>query len=106
MEIFIVFLSQSGGTTVPLETNTVRFIDNFSSGSRGAASAEYPSNRHSENRFFCHGSEHVSKVEFSDLIGVDISVLTAMNSTMRNVQNALANCIKLEKTKFLGTRIV
>eukprot|EP01041_Mallomonas_annulata_P002583 gene2583-5055_t len=30
----------SGGTTVPLELNTVRFIDNFSSGERGATSAE------------------------------------------------------------------
>lgn len=32
---------QSGGTTVPLEHNTVRFVDNFSAGTRGAASAEY-----------------------------------------------------------------
>lgn len=32
---------QSGGTTVPLENQTVRFIDNFSNGTRGAASAEY-----------------------------------------------------------------
>ncbi|CAB3402569.1 unnamed protein product [Caenorhabditis bovis] len=31
----------SGGTQVPLEKNTVRFIDNFSMGTRGAASAEY-----------------------------------------------------------------
>eukprot|EP00899_Mesostigma_viride_P022313 jgi/Mesvir1/3266/Mv16401-RA.1 len=31
----------SGGTTVPLEKNTVRFIDNFSAGTRGAASTEY-----------------------------------------------------------------
>lgn len=30
----------SGGTTVPLERNCVRFIDNFSSGNRGALSAE------------------------------------------------------------------
>lgn len=30
----------SGGTTVPLERNTVRFIDNFSTGNRGASSAE------------------------------------------------------------------
>lgn len=29
----------SGGTTVPLELNTVRFIDNFSTGDRGAGSA-------------------------------------------------------------------
>lgn len=35
---------KSGGTTVPLETNTVRYLDNFSVGTRGAASAEYPDN--------------------------------------------------------------
>eukprot|EP00252_Welwitschia_mirabilis_P000374 TRINITY_DN10399_c0_g1_i1.p1 TRINITY_DN10399_c0_g1~~TRINITY_DN10399_c0_g1_i1.p1 ORF type:complete len:321 (+),score=58.36 TRINITY_DN10399_c0_g1_i1:210-1172(+) len=31
----------SGGTTVPLERQCVRFIDNFSSGHRGASSTEY-----------------------------------------------------------------
>lgn len=31
----------SGGTTVPLEQRCVRYIDNFSSGQRGAASTEY-----------------------------------------------------------------
>ncbi|KAI5654775.1 hypothetical protein M9H77_31962 [Catharanthus roseus] len=31
----------SGGTTVPLERRCVRYIDNFSSGHRGAASTEY-----------------------------------------------------------------
>ncbi|KAJ3052263.1 hypothetical protein HK097_006627 [Rhizophlyctis rosea] len=36
-----VVLVTSGGTTVPLEANTVRFIDNFSAGTRGATSAEY-----------------------------------------------------------------
>ncbi|GMP81701.1 hypothetical protein CsSME_00036327 [Camellia sinensis var. sinensis] len=30
----------SGGTTVPLEKRCVRYIDNFSSGHRGAASTE------------------------------------------------------------------
>ncbi|KAI9905841.1 hypothetical protein PsorP6_013538 [Peronosclerospora sorghi] len=34
-------LVTSGGTTVPLERKTVRFVDNFSTGSRGAASVEY-----------------------------------------------------------------
>ena len=33
-------LVTSGGTTVPLEQKTVRFIDNFSTGGRGAATAE------------------------------------------------------------------
>lgn len=36
-----VCLITSGGTTVPLEKQTVRFIDNFSAGTRGATSAEY-----------------------------------------------------------------
>ncbi|KAL9619855.1 MAG: hypothetical protein Q9160_005595 [Pyrenula sp. 1 TL-2023] len=34
-------LVTSGGTTVPLENQTVRFIDNFSAGTRGATSAEH-----------------------------------------------------------------
>ena len=36
-----VVVVSSGGTTVPLENQTVRFIDNFSAGTRGATSAEY-----------------------------------------------------------------
>jgi len=34
-------LVTSGGTTVPLELNVVRYLDNFSAGTRGATSAEY-----------------------------------------------------------------
>ncbi|XP_011500723.1 PREDICTED: phosphopantothenate--cysteine ligase CAB2-like isoform X2 [Ceratosolen solmsi marchali] len=36
-----IVLITSGGTTVPLEHNTVRFVDNFSAGNRGSISAEY-----------------------------------------------------------------
>ncbi|KAL7305964.1 hypothetical protein TKK_0001435 [Trichogramma kaykai] len=36
-----VVVITSGGTTVPIEHNTVRFVDNFSAGNRGAISAEY-----------------------------------------------------------------
>ena len=35
-----VVLVTSGGTCVPLEKNMIRFLDNFSTGSRGAASTE------------------------------------------------------------------
>lgn len=35
-----MILVTSGGTSVPLEKNTVRSIENFSTGKRGAASAE------------------------------------------------------------------
>lgn len=36
-----IVLITSGGTTVPLEHNTVRYVDNFSAGTRGSASTEY-----------------------------------------------------------------
>ena len=36
-----VALVTSGGTTAPLEVNAVRYLDNFSTGTRGATSAEY-----------------------------------------------------------------
>ncbi|VDP76370.1 unnamed protein product [Echinostoma caproni] len=36
-----VALITSGGTLAPLESHVVRYIDNFSTGSRGASSAEY-----------------------------------------------------------------
>ena len=36
----VVFIT-SGGTSVPLEKNTVRSVENFSTGTRGARSAEY-----------------------------------------------------------------
>ncbi|KAJ9083601.1 Phosphopantothenate--cysteine ligase cab2 [Entomophthora muscae] len=36
-----IALVTSGGTTVPLESQTVRFLDNFSAGTRGATSAEF-----------------------------------------------------------------
>ncbi|PIK54374.1 putative phosphopantothenate--cysteine ligase [Apostichopus japonicus] len=36
-----VVVVTSGGTAVPLEHKTVRFIDNFSTGTRGSAAAEY-----------------------------------------------------------------
>ncbi|KAG7168267.1 DNA / pantothenate metabolism flavoprotein-containing protein [Homarus americanus] len=36
-----IALVTSGGTTVPFERNTVRYVDNFSAGTRGAASTEY-----------------------------------------------------------------
>lgn len=36
-----IVLVTSGGTLIPIESNTVRFLDNFSSGTRGAKSVEH-----------------------------------------------------------------
>ncbi|EIM21789.1 DNA/pantothenate metabolism flavo protein, partial [Wallemia mellicola CBS 633.66] len=49
-----VALVTSGGTTVPLEKNTVRFLDNFSAGTRGATSAEYLLNDDRYSVIFMH----------------------------------------------------
>lgn len=78
-----IVLVTSGGTTVPLENNTVRFIDNFSAGTRGATSAEqFLKNGYSViflhrefsltpfNRIFTHNS----KVSFLDYIDADGNV--------------------------------
>ena len=43
----------SGGTTVPLEQRCVRYIDNFSSGHRGAASTEYVASMSLNRNPFC-----------------------------------------------------
>lgn len=40
-QTYPVILVSSGGTTVPLERRMVRFMDNFSGGTRGATSAEH-----------------------------------------------------------------
>ncbi|CED82565.1 Uncharacterized conserved protein with similarity to phosphopantothenoylcysteine synthetase/decarboxylase [Phaffia rhodozyma] len=49
-----VVLVTSGGTSVPLEKNMVRFLDNFSAGTRGATSAEYFLSHPSYSVIFLH----------------------------------------------------
>ncbi|XP_064643957.1 phosphopantothenate--cysteine ligase-like [Lineus longissimus] len=72
-----VVLVTSGGTTVPLESHTVRFIDNFSIGTRGSASTEYFLDqgyaviflhRHRSLEPFLR---HFSKVSFLDILEFD-----------------------------------
>lgn len=69
----------SGGTTVPLENNTVRFIDNFSAGTRGSISAEYLL-AHGYCVIFVHRefslkpySQHYSNQSILDLLELDAS---------------------------------
>lgn len=90
-----IVLVTSGGTTVPLENNTVRFIDNFSAGTRGSTSAEYflennyaviflhrefsllPYSRHFSNTTNClldhlKFSSNGEKVEVDDILQNDL----------------------------------
>ncbi|KAJ8979935.1 hypothetical protein NQ317_003677 [Molorchus minor] len=69
-----IVLITSGGTTVPLEHNTVRFVDNFSAGTRGAASAEYFL-EHEYNVIFMHRlkslepfTRHFNGQKFMDML--------------------------------------
>ncbi|XP_072028351.1 phosphopantothenate--cysteine ligase-like [Amphiura filiformis] len=72
-----VVLITSGGTAVPMESRTVRFIDNFSSGTRGAASAEYfLSEGYAVIFLFRHKSlepymRHFSRHSFLDMLQID-----------------------------------
>ncbi|XP_048727504.1 phosphopantothenate--cysteine ligase-like isoform X2 [Ostrea edulis] len=72
-----VVLVTSGGTTVPLESKTVRFIDNFSVGSRGASSTEYFL-KEGYSVIFLHRNRslkpflrHLSGYNFLDLLQLD-----------------------------------
>lgn len=100
---------QSGGTTVPLERNMVRFVDNFSAGTRGAASTEhfieagygviFMHRLHSLQPFSRHYSH--SRHCFLDFMGPSegekIEVLPEYSGEMRSV---------LEKYRLVGCKTV
>ncbi|XP_070564819.1 phosphopantothenate--cysteine ligase-like isoform X2 [Ptychodera flava] len=93
-------LVTSGGTSVPLESRTVRYLDNFSIGTRGAASAEYflqcgyfviflhrhrslqPYNRH---LLSCNLLESL-KFDQENNITVDKRISTELEPVLRNYQ--------------------
>ncbi|VDI22236.1 zinc finger protein ubi-d4 [Mytilus galloprovincialis] len=71
-----IVLVTSGGTTVPLESKTVRFLDNFSVGTRGALSTEYFLKRGyaviflTRNRGLRPFLRHVPKTNILDLLTI------------------------------------
>ncbi|CAK7906388.1 phosphopantothenate--cysteine ligase Cab2p [[Candida] anglica] len=106
-----VVLVTSGGTTVPLENNTVRFIDNFSAGTRGATSAEYflengyaviflhrefsllPYSRHyshTTNCFLDYMTERNNKVEIDDKFADEMLVVLRKYKQAQSTQSLLS----------------
>ncbi|XP_059807881.1 phosphopantothenate--cysteine ligase [Hypanus sabinus] len=83
-----VVLVTSGGTKVPLESRTVRFLDNFSSGWRGAVSAEYFLNL-GYAVIFLH--RHRSLFPFSRRYS-GLNIL----DTLKAVQDASSTCWRVE----------
>jgi phosphopantothenate-cysteine ligase len=90
----------SGATTVPLEKNTVRFIDNFSRGKRGASSTEYFLER-GYAVIFLHrrGSQRPYARQFAESNILDLFDLGASNDQPKLKPN-IANKISHELTKF------
>ncbi|KAI8086106.1 DNA/pantothenate metabolism flavoprotein [Halteromyces radiatus] len=102
----LVFIT-SGGTIVPLENQTVRFIDNFSNGHRGACSAEYfleagyavvfmhrqfslqPYHRHYTHNPSIGFLDYL--VQKDDNIQVDQQYNDKMKTVLSNYQNAIKN---------------
>lgn len=74
----MIVLVTSGGTSVPLEKNTVRSIENFSTGTRGAISVEhFLMNCDRVNVIYFHRNgckrPFVSRINLDSLINSDVS---------------------------------
>mmetsp|Transcript_21200 Transcript_21200/g.29698 ORF Transcript_21200/g.29698 Transcript_21200/m.29698 type:complete len:313 (-) Transcript_21200:2315-3253(-) len=106
-----IVLVTSGGTTVPLEKNTVRFLDNFSGGGRGSASAEYfidngysvifMHRRHSLQPFGRHFMVHIPNnfldyLEYSEQTG-GIQVASKYCDKINQVLHKYHDAVKQQK---------
>nr|XP_022339819.1 phosphopantothenate--cysteine ligase-like [Crassostrea virginica] len=105
-----VVLVTSGGTTVPLESKTVRFIDNFSVGSRGAASTEYFLKEGyaviflHRNRSLKPFLRHLSSSNFLDLLQLDAESLTLPVKVRPEHQEHLSSILRdYERVRGEGT---
>lgn len=89
-----IVLVTSGGTTIPFEKNVVRYIDNFSAGTRGSASAEY----FLQNGYaviFLHRSTSLKPFE-RHMAGYDIFNILKKDETTNKIQ------VKPEHTERMG----
>lgn len=97
-----IVLVTSGGTTVPLEHNTVRFVDNFSAGTRGAASAEYFLKNNYAVIFLHRGkslepfTRHFSAKQFFDMLVLDDKTSNSITINQEGVKE-LAPILKSYK---------
>ncbi|CAG8555754.1 4108_t:CDS:2 [Funneliformis mosseae] len=94
-----IVLITSGGTTVPIENNTVRFLDNFSAGTRGATSAEYPFYLQPFSRHYTHSTNcflDYMELKDDDNIEVNPKYSKKMKSVLKKYQK-----VKQEDTLLL-----
>ena len=83
-----VVIVTSGGTSVPLERNTVRSLENFSSGTRGAISAEeFIRQRETAWVVYFHRENPRCKMPFSVSLDADIIIRTGQG--LEKMQSAI-----------------
>lgn len=106
----LIVLVTSGGTTVPLESRTVRFLDNFSVGSRGAASTEYFLEQGyaviflTRNRGLRPFLRHLPKTNVLDLLTVcNNGKVTVKTEYEPKLQQILSKYEKVQKDNLLLT---
>lgn len=91
-----IALVTSGGTTVPLERNTVRFLDNFSAGTRGSASSEQFMSEHGYPVIFLYRahslmpySRHLCLAQLLDVLSLNGEAATTTDPTTLHALHAL-----------------
>jgi phosphopantothenate-cysteine ligase len=97
------YLVTSGGTTIPLEKNTVRFIDNFSTGARGAAMVEHLLAQDNVAVLFL--TREGSVQPFARHLGsrfVDLPLLRKLSSTTTTYYQWQEYALKLQKYENSG----
>lgn len=107
-----IVLVTSGGTTIPLEHNTVRFVDNFSAGTRGAASTEYFL-EHDYSVIFLYRAKslepftrHFNGQKFMDMLLIQNSGPNTTISVKPDNVDVLAPILESYKTVQEGGRIL
>ncbi|KAL7068066.1 putative DNA / pantothenate metabolism flavoprotein [Cryptosporidium serpentis] len=88
----------SGGTSVPLEKNTVRFIENFSTGTRGALSTEYFLKKGYAVIFFHRKGSALPFVNRCPSLFNILRSCSIQNDTI-NIVNCLENNVNFEDIK-------
>ena len=103
-----IVLVTSGGTTIPFEKNTVRFIDNFSQGTRGSASTEHFLKDNQCSVIFLYRAStlqpfhrHFSQTKFLNMLDIHENGTLQINAQYETMVNKILVQFKEDKKRLL-----
>ena len=103
-----IVLVTSGGTTIPFEKNTVRFIDNFSQGTRGSASTEHFLKDNKCSVIFLYRAStlqpfhrHFSQTKFLNMLDILENGTLQINAQYETMVNKILLQFKEDKKRLL-----